>query len=325
MNEEQNIKQRQEDNRPPTTDDSEKSAEGKSFSSEENEAVANENIQHLTPNIQPNKENMEVHHRHHVHHKKKWAEYLLEFFMLFLAVFLGFVAENMREHGVEKKRLSNYMKQMIENIKADTGRCKNALVYNANVSKNLDSLRYEINSAVKGKANANRMYYLYIKYVRGNRFSTVYFKQGAITQLKSSGNMRLIENKTLTNEIFEYYDRWILHLMQNKVDVSENHNILNQMSLNFFNLYYFDEHVKRDTIFSYLKDNKLDEYFNAALNRTPLLLLLNNNAEDLQKLNNTLADFEETLHKYNSYLRVAQNIGDSLISHIQKEYHLENE
>ena len=41
---------------------------------------------------------MEVHkHPHHITHKKKWGEYLLEFLMLFLAVFLGFVAENIRE------------------------------------------------------------------------------------------------------------------------------------------------------------------------------------------------------------------------------------
>ena len=33
---------------------------------------------------------MEVHkHPHHITHKKKWIEYLLEFFMLFLAVFLA--------------------------------------------------------------------------------------------------------------------------------------------------------------------------------------------------------------------------------------------
>lgn len=33
---------------------------------------------------------MEAHHPHQVSHKKKWAEYLLEFFMLFFAVFTGF-------------------------------------------------------------------------------------------------------------------------------------------------------------------------------------------------------------------------------------------
>ena len=38
----------------------------------------------------PQNENMEVHkHPHHVTHKKKWGEYVLEFLMLFLAVFLA--------------------------------------------------------------------------------------------------------------------------------------------------------------------------------------------------------------------------------------------
>ena len=61
----------------------------------------------LTTNTDPinqiqETENMEVHkHPHHVTHKKKWGEYFLEFLMLFLAVFLGFIAENQREHIVE--------------------------------------------------------------------------------------------------------------------------------------------------------------------------------------------------------------------------------
>ena len=38
---------------------------------------------------------MEAHHHpHHVTHKRKWTEYLLESIMLFLAVFFGFVTEN---------------------------------------------------------------------------------------------------------------------------------------------------------------------------------------------------------------------------------------
>jgi hypothetical protein len=48
---------------------------------------------------------MEVHkHPHHVTHKKKWREYLLEFFMLFLAVFFEFVIENIRVHKVEVEK-----------------------------------------------------------------------------------------------------------------------------------------------------------------------------------------------------------------------------
>ena len=45
---------------------------------------------------------MEVHHPHHLTHKKNWKEYITEFLMLFFAVTLGFFAENYREHQIEK-------------------------------------------------------------------------------------------------------------------------------------------------------------------------------------------------------------------------------
>src|SRR5215831_19439439 len=66
-------------------------------------------------------ENMEVHkHPHHVTHKKKWKEYLLEFFMLFLAVFLGFVAENIREEAGDNHRERQYMQSLVSDLSADT-------------------------------------------------------------------------------------------------------------------------------------------------------------------------------------------------------------
>ena len=73
--------------------------------------------------IIPNQEteNMEVHkHPHHVTHKKKWGEYLLEFAMLFLAVYLGFLAENYREHQVEKDRAKQYVRSFYNDLKTDT-------------------------------------------------------------------------------------------------------------------------------------------------------------------------------------------------------------
>ena len=56
---------------------------------------------------EPNQEteNMEVHHHPDLHHKpKKWKEYFLEFLMIFLAVTLGFFAENIREYFSEAKK-----------------------------------------------------------------------------------------------------------------------------------------------------------------------------------------------------------------------------
>ena len=70
---------------------------------------------------------MEVHHGHHLTHKKKWTEYLLEFLMLFLAVFLGFVAENQREHIVEGHRARDYAKSFLSDLKADTTDIRGAI------------------------------------------------------------------------------------------------------------------------------------------------------------------------------------------------------
>ena len=62
---------------------------------------------------------MEVHAHAHTP-GKKWTHYFWEFFMLFLAVFCGFLAENEREHLVEHKQEKQYMKLMLEDVKTDT-------------------------------------------------------------------------------------------------------------------------------------------------------------------------------------------------------------
>jgi hypothetical protein len=60
---------------------------------------------------------MEVHH--HTHHPKKWKEYFWEFFMLFLAVFSGFLAEIQVEHYVESQRAKKYMTDLISDIREE--------------------------------------------------------------------------------------------------------------------------------------------------------------------------------------------------------------
>ena len=64
---------------------------------------------------------MEVHHHPDLHHRKKhWKEYFLEFLMIFLAVTLGFFAEQIREGFTDHIREKEYMKLMIEDLKSDT-------------------------------------------------------------------------------------------------------------------------------------------------------------------------------------------------------------
>src|ERR1700693_6595934 len=65
--------------------------------------------------------NMEVHHHPDLHHKqKRWKEYFLEFLMIFLAVTMGFFAENIRENYVEHKSAREYASLLIEDLATDT-------------------------------------------------------------------------------------------------------------------------------------------------------------------------------------------------------------
>ena len=62
---------------------------------------------------------MDVHHPHHPTHKKLPKEYLLEFLMLFLAVSMGFAAENIREEIVERRREVGYLQGVHHDLQND--------------------------------------------------------------------------------------------------------------------------------------------------------------------------------------------------------------
>jgi hypothetical protein len=64
---------------------------------------------------------MEVHkHPHHPTHQKRWGEYFLEFLMIFLAVTLGFFAENIRERATESHREKQFAQQLYSELKEDS-------------------------------------------------------------------------------------------------------------------------------------------------------------------------------------------------------------
>jgi hypothetical protein len=66
---------------------------------------------------------MEIHAHSHTE-RKRWTHYFWEFFMLFLAVTLGFFVENQREHFVEHKKEKEYMRSVMEGLRLDTAKCQ---------------------------------------------------------------------------------------------------------------------------------------------------------------------------------------------------------
>src|SRR5437763_1768379 len=70
-----------------------------------------ESTQLQIPDSKLQTENMEVHHHPKVE-KKNFKEYFLEGLMIFLAVTLGFFAECLREHIIDKSKEQEYISSL---------------------------------------------------------------------------------------------------------------------------------------------------------------------------------------------------------------------
>src|SRR6185503_18885027 len=88
---------------------------------------------------------MEVHAHTHTA-RKKWTHYFWEFFMLFLAVTLGFLVENQREHYVEHRREKQYMQSMVEDLIKDIQLLENESVRTIQQFNGLDTIVQIINA-----------------------------------------------------------------------------------------------------------------------------------------------------------------------------------
>jgi len=142
---------------------------------------------------------MEVHQHTHTP-RKKWTHYLWEFLMLFLAVFCGFLAENLREHFIEQKREKQYVISFIEDLKSDISNYNRQIRYRTISQNRADSLVILLLSPERNK-HVDSIYVCVERVGRGNLF---FYSDRTIQQLKNSGDMRLIGNQVASNLIMQY-------------------------------------------------------------------------------------------------------------------------
>jgi hypothetical protein len=72
---------------------------------------------------------MEVHHPTHASHKKNWRSFILEFLILFLAVRLGFLAENFRETFIEKEQEYELAKSLYSEVRSDSFDLEKVIIF----------------------------------------------------------------------------------------------------------------------------------------------------------------------------------------------------
>ena len=139
---------------------------------------------------------MEVHH--HSHHPKKWKEYITEFLMLFLAVSLGFMAENIREHQIEKQREIAYLQNVHEDLKLDLINIDDVISSNTIRLQAMDTLFQLINN----NTITNEDIYYYIRNLALR--ATFESSHVGLDQIKSAGGLRMVKNPEIISGIQEY-------------------------------------------------------------------------------------------------------------------------
>ena len=147
---------------------------------------------------------MEVHHHPDLHHKpKKWKEYFLEFLMIFLAVSMGFIAENIREHSIEKKTAHRVLESYRNDLLLNEKRFAN---YDSVFTSILPAYDSIVNIFYEKRENIElpKLSRLMLK---GQRNTVVAINTSAFQQMVSSGSMRYIHNWSLMDSIAQYNEQ----------------------------------------------------------------------------------------------------------------------
>lgn len=268
-----------------------------------------------------NSKNMEVHHHAHTGHgKKTWKEYFWEFLMLFLAVFCGFLAEYQLEHKIERDRLKKFMYDMTKNLEYDRTRIAINLATNYSLRSSLDSFRNEIQQNLLGKENIKKLYYYAFTASGSGR---VVFNKSTITQLRNSGQLRLVENDSLTNEIIDYYDRKVYASELYCQYFTDSQNELETEKRNIFSTIGFESMLKiTDSAYNNNLENNLENEFKNEIEKNNLKLLTTDKIT-LEKLHSLTVSNQLALFRYIQFLNYTNQSAEKLIAKIKLTYHFD--
>src|SRR5690242_9747628 len=145
---------------------------------------------------------MEVHHHPHVE-KKGFKEYFLEFLMIFLAVTLGFFAENIREHFSEKKAVHQYLQTFSQELNRNQNIIKSEKFFLTEQLPFIDSLG-NIFYEEKENVDLNKTITLFHETIH---IYTPGIETAAYQQMVNAGGLKTIDNSTLKDSLALYIDQ----------------------------------------------------------------------------------------------------------------------
>ena len=250
-------------------------------------------------------DNMEVHkHPHDVTHKKKWGEYLLEFLMIFFAVFLGFLAENMREEIIEHSRAKEFAVGIVASLNADIAQFHMLRDFRIQKNKQKDSLLEVLSKSPNPEYDSSLH-----RLISQGLLSRIYYVPVDATwqEMKSTGAIRYIK-RGVADKLVEYYT-YISELIKSETTEAAEIKDLTPTLFTFLNADYQYARRSNKPFTGLKKIRRLKEEPEAR----NLLFNWVLHFRDVSR-NREQNDYERSLKQANNLLQL-----------IEREYHLKNE
>lgn len=172
---------------------------------------------------------MEVHHAHHPNHKKKISEYLLEFFMLFFAVTLGFFAENYREHSIIEHRMQENYAAIIVDLEQDNLKI-DSIFSEAKNGINLVTLSHVLYKYKTGGFTEKDLLDSIYNIKTIPSYTTLFVNNTTFKNMQSSGLLSYVTDKDIKTGLSYYYEVLFKKL-------NDNNKLFDDVGINYLDKY----------------------------------------------------------------------------------------
>ena len=234
--------------------------------------------------------------------------------MLFLAITLGFLVENQREHYIEDLRAKEFAKSMIKDLQSDLTAIQRHQKTTAMYIALADSIIAMSPGRLEGRDAAKFSFYTRFMYWNGS----IIWNRATFEQIKNSGSLRYFRNQQLLEKMMKY-DRAV-----NDIEMEAyNRTMRGNQLLNHINAILdpaFHQQLSRYYLFSYdtIADATREQLF-----LTPTASLEPYREQIKLMLNMVVVQQRNMRKGATSDWPAAEAMAIDLIAELKKEYELE--
>jgi hypothetical protein len=256
---------------------------------------------------------MEVHHHPDLQHKKKnFKEYFLEFLMIFLAVTLGFFAENIREYISSRDKENIDIRSLSRNLTEDSAMIAYQMQRIETGTETIDSMMELIRS--RRYKDEPEMLYRFAYTTRG--FQDFQYSNITYEEMKSSGSFGFIRKINIRNDLVNYnnFITGLRGLESRMLETEKNQANLQSEILDDSFYPSVDSIIYKHALRLHFYKNKNKSVF-----------LTQDKQAQFSKLFNLLFERNVIFHYYQLEMKTLKDLNRQLLATIYKEYHLKNE